>query len=268
MKLLWNKKVEMADLWIPECFGQFVKRNKKVSFFFKNDRHLLLLSEEDVKPRILCSEEDIPLPHNWKVVESRVDTFLLFSEDYGLNLKNFEFSCDISSPMRMMYNQQKRPEKYYEEAPQSLGEYTILHKGNCGYVCMKENLKLWEFTGKAYLYTDMMCWKDRLFFGTGGHGGYFYVLDIRNGLPLTAIKTGGTQCIIHADNLCYVLKNDKKGELLCIDLSDGSVVSRSDLPGTVNIDSRITRIDNLIHVITFDVSRSKAKGFIWSCIEI
>lgn len=268
MNVLWNKKVEVENLWIPQCFGLFIKLNKTVSFFFQNNSKLLSLSEEDVNPQVIHSESSIPLPYDWRAVETAEDSFLLFSEDFGLNLKNNELCHKISPQLQAEYKHQKRPANYYVDAPKYLGEYTILHKGNWGYICMKDHSKLWEFTGRAYLYTDMIRWNDRLFFGTGGQGGYFYVLDIQTGVPLTAIKTGGTQCIIHADNHCYVLSNEKKGQLLCIDLLDGRIVSKCDLPGTADLKSRITRIDNHIHAITFNGPRSQPKSMTWSCIEI
>lgn len=271
MRVLWNKQIEIRDLWAPECFGLFSKLENKVNFFFKDRSDLLSISEEETKPRLLyscCGDETLPLPYGWAVVETHNVAFLLLSDDRGINLKTNEFSCDIPRQLRTVYIQHKRPEKYYEEAPQQLGEFTIFHKGNCGYICMREKSKLWEFTGKAYLYTDMVRWKDRLIFGTGGNGGYFYVLDIHNGTLLVAIKTGGTRCFVHVDNLCYILKNEKKAQLLCIDLSDGRTVSQCDLPGLATIDSRITMIDGQIHVITFNNSRLKSKGFTWSCIKI
>ena len=271
MNILWNKQVQIKDLWPPDCFGLFCKQDKKITYFFKDINNLLSISEEDMKPQLqhsFCHNDIFPLPSKWTVVETPSTSFVLFSEDCGFDLKNNAFSQKIPAELIIAYGQHFHPEKYYVEAPQQLGEFTILHKGNCGYICMKGNAILWEFTGKAYLYTDMVLWKDRLFFGTGGYGGYFYVLDIHTGSPLASVKTGGTRCIVHIDNLCYILKNEKHAQLLCIDLSDGRIVSQSDLPGKATLDSRMTIIDNQIHVITFNISRSKSEGFTWSCIEM
>ena len=261
----------MGDVWTPDCFGLFGKCENKVAFFFKDRNNLLSILEDDNKPLLLysCSRnESIPLPRIWAIVETPNAAFLLFSDDRGFDLKNNEFSYDIPAPIRMAYSQLVRPAEYYVEAPQQLGEFTIYHKGNCGYICKRENSKLWEFTGRAYLYTNMVRWKDQLLFGTGGNGGYFYVLNIHSGLPLVSIKTGGTQCFVHVDNLCYILRNEKYAQLLCVDLSDGRTVSQCDLPGIATIDSRITMIDNDIHAITFNLSRAKTKGFTWSCIKL
>ena len=271
MKVLWNKKVQLNGLWMPECFGLFAKQGNHVTFFFEDRSKLLSISEADMVPQLLycCSgNESLRLPSRWAIVETLNTKFLLISDDQALDLTNNEVSCDIPVLLQEAYKQQVHPPEYYVEAPQQLGEFTILHKGNWGYICKREDAKLWEFTGKAYLYTDMMRWNDRLFFGTGGHGGYFYVLDIHTGLPLATIKTGGTRCFVQVDNLCYVLRNEKNAQLLCVDLSDGQIVSQCDLPGIATIESRITIIDNLIHVITFNISRSKSEGFTWSCVKI
>lgn len=270
MDVLWKKQVGIKNVWPPDCFGLFAKQGKKVAFFFKDGRKLLSISEEDTEPKLLYSfgsNEDYPLPSQWTFIETTNAAFLLVSDDRGINLDNNEFSYDIPIQLQMAYHQHIHPPEYYVEAPQYLSEFTVLHKGNCGYICKRENEKMWEFTGRAYLYTEIVRWKDRLFFGTGGNGGYFYVLDIHTGLPLVSIKTGGTQCFVQVDNLCYILKNEKKAQLLCIDLFDGRIVSQCDLPGTATIDSRITMIDSLIHVITFNLSHSKSDGFAWSCIK-
>lgn len=271
MNVLWSKHVEIQDLWTPTCFGLFSKQENKVTYFFSNNSKLVSISEEDTKPQVRHSfgrNEIFPLPSKWTVVETETAAYLLFSDNCGFNLKNNEVSYDIPDEIRLEHSQHVRPEKYLVENPQQLGEFTILHKGNFGYICKQENTQLWEFTGRAYLYTEMMRWENRLFFGTGGYGGYFYVLDIRNGLPLVSIKTGGTRCLVHVDNLCYVLKNEKTAQLLCIDLSDGRTVSQCDLPGIATLESRITMIDNLIHVITFNISHSKSDGFTWSCVKM
>ena len=271
MNILWSKYIKTGDVWPPNCFGLFGKIENKVVFFFKDRSNLLSISEEAIEPQLLYScdrNEDLPLPSSWAVVETPNNAFLLFSADRGVDLKNNELSLDIPAQIRMAYTQEVHPAEYYVEAPQPLGEFTIFHKGNCGYICKRENVILWEFTGRAYLYTDMMRWKDRLFFGTGGNGGFFYVLDIHSGSPVASIKTGGTRCIVQVDNLCYVLRNEKNAQLLCIDLSDGRIVSQCDLPGIATIDSRVVMIENLIHVITFNFSRSKTDSFTWSCVKV
>lgn len=271
MNVVWNMVVNLPDLWLPECFGLFCKKENQVSFFFKHRNELMAVLEEKPDPHVVHffeRNEKFPLPHTWAVVEEEKSRFLMFSEDVGFDLLINQYTCHVSDEIRKNYNQKIRPANYYVEAPHPLGEFTVMHKGNCGYICKKEEEVLWQFTGRAYLYTDMMRWRDRLFFGTGGNGGYFYILDIHSGVPLASIKTGGTRCVVQVDNLCYVLANEKNAQLLCVDLSDGRVVMRCDLPGIARLESRIALIEGCIHVITFDVSRSTVKGFIWTCLKI
>lgn len=275
MNVLWNKKIEIENLWLPSNFGIFFKQDERVAYFFRRSfwqtEGLFSILDNETEPKMLYSsvqDEMLPLPSNWEIVETLQDPFLLVSEDCGLNLKSNVFSHKIPEQLQIAYRQQHLPSKYYVEEPKHLGEFTIHHKGNWGYICMKEHAKVWEFTGRAYLYTEMMRWKDRLFFGTGGYGGYFYVLDINNGLPLASIKTGGTRSFAHVDNVCYVLKNEKKAKLLCIDLSNGKTMAECELPGVAALDSRIAMIDNHIHVITFNFLRSEPVGFTWSCVKI
>lgn len=271
MKILWNKQVQIEGLWEPMCYGVFTKQENKVDFIFMDISNLLTISEDDTKLRLLypyCRSENTLLPKKWSVIEILDEAFLLLSNELGLNLKNYKLTYDIPKHIRKEYCQRIKPDIFYVESPQTLGEYTILHKGNCGYICMKEDEKLWEFSGRAYLYTDMMRWKDRLFFGTAGQGGYFYVLDINTGVPLASIKTGGTRRIVQVDNLCYILRREKHTQLVCVDLSDGRIVSQCDLPGKSSVDSAIAMIDNRIHAITFNYSRSIPVGFTWSCVEI
>ena len=275
MNVLWNKKIELENLWLPSNFGVFFKRDERVAYYFRRSfgqtDGVFSILDNETEPKMLYSsaqDEMLPLPGNWEIVETLQDPYLLVSEECGLNLKSNVFSHKISEQLQMAYRQQHRPAKYYVDEPKRLGEFTIHHKGNWGYVCMKENAKLWEFTGRAYLYTEMVRWKDRLFFGTGGDGGYFYVLDINNGVPLASIKTGGTGSFVYVDNVCYVLKNEKKAKLLSVDLSDGKIIGECELPGIAALDSRVTMIDDHVHAITFNFSRSKPVGFTWSCVKI
>lgn len=270
MQVLWHKQIKTCDPWEPDFFGLFHKERWGVTFFFKGKNSLLTLSKDDLDPQVLylcCDGERLSLPQDWTIVETQDASFLLVAKDKGINLKTRQFIEQIPVQIQTAYSQHIRPEKYYEESPQHLGEYTIWHKGNCGYICRKDASKLWEFSGKAYLYTDMMRWEDRIFFGTGGRGGYFYVLDIQDGTTLVSMKTGGTRCFAHDDNLCYVLCNEKNAQLCCIDLASGRMVSQCNLPGIATINSRISMIDDQIHAITFDYTGSRLDGFTWSCIK-
>ena len=98
MKILWNKQFRREYLWEPNCGGQFIKQENHVAFIFKDDDSLLTFPEKDTLPRLLYTEtsnEILPLPIEWTVVETPDDIFLMVSEDQGLNLKNNIFFHDV-----------------------------------------------------------------------------------------------------------------------------------------------------------------------------
>lgn len=271
MHIVWSKYIRSDYLWEPECFGLFYKPNHEITFYFKENSNVLALSEKDNEPRIIYScfnEVRLSLPQKWAIVEDSNNTFLLFSENQGFNLKKNEFSYHVPIQVQAAYNRFVRPEKYYVEEAFDFGKCRIEHKGNCGYVCKTNGIPMWEFRGKAYLYTDIVQWNNRVFFGTAGNSGYFYVLDIESGKNLVSIKTGGTRSFVQLGNLCYILSNEKNAQLLCIDLSSGRTIGHCDLPGTATVNSKIAIVDNLIQTITYDFAGQIPRSAIWSCIEL
>lgn len=271
MHVVWSKSIRTSNPWEPEYFGVFHKKDNDITFFFKDKTNLLAISAKDREAKTIYScrtGERLSLPREWAVVEDSGISFLLISKDKGVDLENNVFSSQIPVQAQLAYNNHIRKEKYYEETPYCFGEYTIIHKGNCGYICKKNGSKIWEFVGKAYLYTDIVRWNDRLIFGTAGNSGHFYVLNIENGEPLICIKTGGTKNFVQIDNLCYVLSNSKNAQLLCIDLSNCKTISQCDLPGIATSNSKLTIEDNHIQTITFEFTKSQLKGAIWSCLEM
>ena len=271
MHIVWSKCIKSSNLWEPEYFGVFYKLNNEITYFFKEYDNVFALSEKNNEPRIIYSCFNgvrLSLPRKWTIVENNDNVFLLFSENQGFDLKKNEFSYHIPVQMQSAYNSFVRPEEYYVEAAYDLGEYRIEHKGNCGYVCKAKGIPIWEFRGRAYLYTDMVQWNNRVFFGTAGNGGYFYVLDLESGQNLVSIKTGGTRSFVQLGNLCYILSNEKNAKLLSIDLSSGRTICHCDLPGTATTNSKIAIVDNLIQTITYDIAGKRTKSAIWSCIEL
>ena len=162
----------------------------------------------------------------------------------------------------------QKPEKYYEEASFTFGEYCISRKGSFGYRCTLDRKILWDFQGQGYLYTDICVLKNRAFFGTAGQGGYFYILDLQTGEPLAKIKTGGTASIVTAGNCCYVLSSGKTARLMCVSLADGSILGETVLPGKSNAYSRLDLVDGKIHAITFLYKNRFLQQAVWNCIAL
>ena len=271
MHVIWSKSIKTSHPWEPDYFGLFYKQEKGVSFFFKDRSSLCAMSENDCAPKTIftcCGEERLSLPRKWSIIANCDNQYLLFSQNTGINLRNNAFLHSVPSQVQRAYLETVRPEKYYEEASYPLGEYIIHHKGQCGYMCTKHGSQLWDFAGQAYLYTDMTRWDNRLLFGTAGNSGYFYVLDIDNGKPVATIKTGGTTSYVQKNTVCYLLSNTTYAQLLCVDIATGRTLSQCDIPGIATSNSRLSIEENHIHTITFEYSRKKLAGAIWTCIEI
>lgn len=271
MRVVWSKPIKTTNPWEPDFCGIFFKQVNNITFFFKDRTNLLAISESDQNAMTVYScvnTDTLTLPRKWMVVEDAEASLILFGNNKGFDIQRKKYIHQIPASVQISYSNQVKPEKYYEEASFYFGEYVVSHKGNCGYVCKKSGRVIWEFSGKAYLYTEIVRWQNRLFFGTAGNSGYFYVLDIESGRPLVQIETGGTRSFVHIGNLCYVLANLKSAQLLCIDLTNGTIISQCNLLGKATSNSKLEIIDEYIHTITFEYLHSRLNGAVWSCIEV
>lgn len=269
MKLLWSKPIPTDAPWEPASAGVFCKTGDKVHFIFKEGKGIGLLAEDCAAIRKLWAEDkQIPLPNHWILLESEDDAKLFFHEGLLLDIPDMKIRDIADSALAEEYRNHCKPEKYYVEASFCHEDYCISHKGNFGYQCTKDGNVLWEFWGQGYLYTDIFFREDRVFFGTAGQGGYFYVLNLKTGEAMANIKTGGTASIIAVEDCCYVLTNKKTAKLLCVDIKDGCIRWEMELPGKSSAYSRLKRIDGKIHAITYSYKRHSLQCAIWSCIEV
>lgn len=269
MKQLWSKHVPLDAPWEPDYAGVFCSIREKVHFLFKNGKNVGVLREDSDAVQILSTaEKSIPLPNNWLLAQAGERALLFFSEDMYLDVSELKIVQTVESALREVDRKYRKPEMYYVEADFCHDGYCISHKGNFGYRCVKDGELLWEFRGQGYLYTDICFRADRVFFGTAGQGGYFYVLDLKTGEPLAKIKTGGTASFVTAENCCYVLTNEKATKLLCVDLTDGSIRSGVELQGRSSVYSRLRLMDGKVHAITFSYKNRALQQAIWNCIEV
>ena len=129
---------------------------------------------------------------------------------------------------------------------------TISHTSQWSMVCKRGEEKLWSFKGYAWRYTNIEKYGDNIYFGTAGQGGYFYLLNLHTGEPLLKLKTGGTvNMYARRDNKLYLLQQEKKAYLVCIDLNDGTILERMEMPGKAMAESAIKLIGNTVHCVTF-----------------
>lgn len=265
MKLLWSKPIPMDNPWEPACAGVFCRFADTVHFLYKDGKAVAVLAEDSETARkIPAGDHTIPLPGQWILS----DNIVFLNEELLFDIFGRTFADLSGTTLAAEYTKLRKPEKYYVEASFSHDGYEISHKGDFGYQCTKDGETIWEFRGQGYLYTDICFRENRVFFGTAGQGGYFYVLDLETGEPLTKIKTGGTASFAVKDGCCYVLTNEKTAKLLCVDLKDGRYRDELELPGRASVYSRLFLAESRIHIITFSVRRRILQHSYWNCSTI
>lgn len=271
MRLLWSKPIHEENPWEPEYAGVFCKIHDRVHFCYQSRKGPRILSEDWDLSKPLCPDSagvHFPLPHRWILVEGEVPPHLFFSDNQVLNLTEMRLYDQPDRAILEQHHALWKSGKHYVEDSFQYDAYQISHKGNFGYQCTRNGIPVWTFKGQGYLYTDIFRGNDRLYFGTAGQGGYFYILNLETGEPLTKIKTGGTASIVRSGECCYILHNEKGAKLLCIDLTDGSIKNEVALPGKSCTDSILKEIDGRIHGITFEIKNGFMQHAYWNCIEL
>lgn len=274
MELFQSRYIPSTDPWEPNFGGWFFANGTVPCFVYKERGNVCLLPLTSDVPTIIhtnLGHEILPLPWHWIFLEHGGSSYLMVMPDAVIDLRQGKQLSYIPEPLRAKCLARIHPEKYFVEHQFCFDDYCISHKGNCGYRCTKTGEILWEFTGRAYLYTDIIRWNNHVFFGTAGHGGYFYILDIDSGESLASIKTGGTASIAQMDHLCFVASRGTKrnrSKLLCLDLRDGRIVQELDLHGEVTEDSKLQLIGQHLHIVTFEYRGEHLQNAIWNTVNI
>lgn len=271
MKLLWRKAIAFSNMWEPTLDGVFISVGKKDRYYFKMGGNICFCegsSQEANTIKTTTSVMSLPLPRQWKILEFNGEPVLAIDKNRGLLLEQ-DLWIDIPKELSQQYVEQFQRKYIKESFP--LQEYTVSQYGNWGYECWKNEEKIWRFTGKGYLYTDIVRWDNRIFFGTAGRGGYFYILDIVNGQVIAAINTGGTRYFVQVANSVYIMTNsdrDNHAELICIHLADGTISKRLALHGVATANSKLQLLNNKLHAVTFEYVENRLAQAIWNGIEI
>lgn len=270
MDIVSARRIDLTSNTLEaNMFGIFTKQQSKIVFFFRKDRSLHYFDEAlhswekypvDIKG---CT---IPLPYDWYWSESH--SCLLFSDFEGINIANKCFLSPLPTSLRSEYINNTRSAKHLVEDDFQFEDYCISHKGMMGYSCTRNGRHLWDFRGRAYLFTEIERYKNVVYFGTGGAGGYFYALNLDTGMPIVALKTGGTSCIERIGHLCYFLQCDKETSLVCVNLLSGDIEDRIQLSGTAMIYSRLKLIDDKLHAITFQYQKKQLQAAFWHTVQI
>ena len=174
-------------------------------------------------------------------------------------------ACPGYSPMLNSRGEKDNTDEIYY-----FDDYAISHKSEWSYVCKQDGKEIWTFKGYAWRYTCIERYGDNIYFGTAGQGGYFYLLNLHTGEPLVKLKTGGSVNIYaRQENKLYLLQQEKKAYLVCVDLNDGTILERLELPGTVKDECAVKLIGNTVHAVTlfFHKNRSFSHAC-WHRIEV
>lgn len=268
LRIECSKKIISGSPWEPHLSGFFSLQKSSPLFMYMDRDQVCAFDCQNGSGQIVYSEHGLPIPQNWVLVYDGKYNHLFLKDGLAIDINAQQVVTHIPPDLDEKYRKSKRPKRFYEESPFCFDDFCISHKGQSGYICKKNGEKLWAFNGKAYLYTDINKWNDRVFFGTAGNGGYFYVLDIEDGTKVSDIKTGGTTSIAQKGNLCFVLSNEKSAVLLCVDLNDGAIKQKINLAGKANMYSKIQLMDDKLHAITFEYSRGVLQNAVWTCVSL
>ena len=270
MEYIKGITINCPGIWEPELFGYFLLSNDSVSFYYANCNKLFRLSDNGLKPHLLYTfapPDNLPLPYHWEIVEDDY-TYILFNSSIGIETSKDLLLKAIPNLLLDKYQLLRKPEKFLIESPFHFDEYCISHKGQTGFLCKKDKVPMWTFRARAYLYTEIKRYKNCVYFGTGGMGGYFYLIDLSTGVPLAQVKTGGTSCIEVEGNNCYFLQCDRHAKLIHLNMDNGEIVDSIPLPGVSSEHSRLQIIQGKVHAITFEYEKGSLRNAVWNIVNL
>lgn len=270
MQLIRSKEFSIVSpLWDDALFGFFVKVPKGVIYCYSVARDIFSFHDSDSTPTLLLhhpNDRFFPSSTKWRLIPEL--SLVLLDHSMGIDLERKSLILPLTDDLLTEYHRRTFTEKHLVDDDFLFEDYCISHKGMMGYRCLKNGKKLWDFQGRGYLYTEIYKHENRVYFCTGGSGGFFYALDIESGQQIVSVKTSGTQCVERIHNKCYFLAYDKKTSLICVDIQNGEIVESFDLPGKSTIDCRLQRIGDELHAITFQHKKGQPPYIYWHTIQL
>lgn len=240
MRLLESVKLYHEGAAETDFDGLFLAREGTVKFCYREQNRVVVRSLGGRREvwHTLPDGEDLELPRYW----ANVSKFF--------------------APSLLLWHPSTSEIYYYSD-------HVIRHTGQWSYVCEKDNETVWTFKSHAWRHTIIERYGDNIYFGTAGRGGYFYLLDLYTGQPLLKLKTGGTMNIYaRRRNRLYLLQQEKKAYLVCVDLDDGTILERLELPGKATMNSAVKLTGDTVHAVTFEYHKNGSlEGALWNRID-
>lgn len=242
MKLMESMVIPHTDTWHGFLEGLFLERDGMVKFCYRERDLVVALCPDGSREVWYTAPEGEKLPPVGRWINARP-------------------GCPPLADLR---------ERHRDEEIYYYGGYAISHRSQWSYVCKRDAEEVWTFRCHSWRYSDIYEWNDRIYFGTAGGGGYFYLLDLHTGKPLLALKTGATVYIPRRENKVYVFQREKKQTfLVCVDLNDGAILDRVELPGKHTERSMLRLIGNALHAVTFFYNKDGSHSHgCWNRVEL
>ena len=254
MKLLWSTQIEEPGLWEPHCRGRLVRSGGKSWFLYMRSRQVVGAAvgpEGLTEPEVLISDLQIDLPGRW-FASAQIPDGLICGEDCCLDLRTLQ---RVDADVRQEYRDKGEFGGYLiPQLSYRFGEYTVSQNQRSGFRCRRGDAPVWRFSAQGYLYTDIVRSPERedaIVFGTDGHGGHFYMLDLATGKPICDLNTRGTNHYVCTEGSFYLLSREQRSKLLRVSAYDGSVTEELLLEGKINTSSRILRDGDDLLATTF-----------------
>lgn len=267
MTLEWSRTVPYAGPthFYPHYAGFFWPRNDGVCFFYRESRQLAMLHQSAEQPTVFPVFPG-SLPYDWQLFPQSTPPLLAFDEERAFDLSHLQLIDRLPDALQQHFIRSSHAQRHH--LPAEFAPYTIEKKGEQGYLCRCGNDVVWTLQGRGYLYTDLVRSGNSICFGTAGHGGCFYLIDLASGNIVSCVKTGGTTKFLIIDSQAYFLSNEPRAHLLQLDLHTGEVVQRIPLPGIVR-DTILQQVGDHLHAITYRFTRQGALAEVyWSCVHI
>ncbi len=257
MKQLWSRDIVGEKPSSAGSSGIFIPEKAGVAFYYQVIRKLYkLICTESSKVELVLESKFLPAAVDWETISQDNESYLMCGENICIHLDESRILSSVPKELMEQYRKQQGNPYHLTDDTFQFGEYLISHKGQWGYSCHKNGMHLWDFSGRAYLYTDIFRYENNLYFGTAGQGGYFYILNIEEGKPILALKTGGTSTFFCKDSHVFLTVGGKKSQLVEVDLRSGRVCDAVDLPEKVANKSPLTVYGDKAYAVTFKFHRN------------